>query len=252
MRAIITSVEYADLLHVTLPYNRHHFESVTVVTIPSDSATLKVCLDEHVDVFTTDAFYRNGADFNKFLALEEGLDHIERDGWLCVMDADVLWPQREVCSDPPATLPWLTIGNLYTPYRRMMYDLPVPFEVPPEETWRHYPIHPNVSEWAGYSQIFHASDPALGPPPWHEVNWRHAGGADSMFQRKWPAHKKVRPPFEVLHLGLPGRNWVGRATPYLDGSIPADAQDRLNKVRAYVHGRKQGPGRFDGEKLPCR
>ena len=39
-------------------------------------------------------FYADGAAFNKWKALELALDSYGRRGWLCVMDADVIWPQH--------------------------------------------------------------------------------------------------------------------------------------------------------------
>jgi hypothetical protein len=123
-------------------------------------------------------------------------------------------------------------------------------QIPDENEWRNYPIHRNTAEWAGYSQIFHANDPVLGSPPWHEVDWVHAGGADSMFQRKWPRDRKIRPPFEVLHLGLAGENWMGRATPYADGTKPENAEELRTKMQGvWVGRRKAGPGRFEQEKI---
>jgi hypothetical protein len=65
--------------------------------------------------------------------------------------------------------------------------------IPPENEWTKYPIHRNTKEWAGYSQIFHADDPVLGQPPWYDISWSHAGGADSAFQHKWTEDKKIRP-----------------------------------------------------------
>jgi hypothetical protein len=152
-------------------------------------------------------------------------------------------------------------GNLYTPRRRMWENWPSTEKwqgdvrvdpdtmIPDEQFWSRFPLHPQQREWAGYTQIFHASDPVLGPPPWHEVDWKHAGGADSMFQLKWPEERKVRPPFEVLHLGPAGQNWCGRATPLLDGTVPPEAARRREMVRDFVRGRVAGPDRFKGEKL---
>lgn len=210
MRAILVCVNYADVLSLTLPYNRHHFESVHVVTSPADEATQRLCRELGAHCFVTDAFCRDGAIFAKWRALEEGLDAMGRHGWLCVMDADVLWPKVV----PQSVLGMDLFGRLTTPLRRMYPAIPkTAADVPPESEWPRYPLHRNVGEWAGYSQIFHADDPALGPPPWHETNWKHAGGADSFFQAKWPRERKLRPPFEVLHLGPAGANWFGRENP---------------------------------------
>lgn len=234
LRAIMVCVDYWDFLDITLPFNRKHFETVLVVTTPEDLKSQATAIHHGAEVYTTNAFYDDGADFNKWKALEEGLDHYGRWGWLTIMDADVLWP---------TTLPDFPMVKdfLYAPLRRMFKDLskPIPFS---SEKWAEYPLHRNMREWAGYSQIFHAEDYHLGDPPWHEVNWKHAGGADSMFQRKWNLNCKVRPPFEVLHLGPGGSNWTGRATPYLDGTEPAEASERRQRVRKYIQQRRHHKG----------
>lgn len=242
MRAILVCVDYADLLEITLPYNRQHFEEVCVVTSFEDERTLQVCSRINgVRVFVTDAFYRDGAKFNKWLALELALDEFGRYGWLCLMDADVLWPKQ-------VDFGQLQIGKLYTPRRRMMEDI-VHSQIPPESSWKVFPTHPQEREFAGYTQLFHADDLVLGPAPWHETNWRHAGGADSFFQAKWKPENKIRPAFEVLHLGPAGKNWCGRSTPYLDGSIHPESESRQQQVREFIRGRKAGADRFSAEKI---
>lgn len=244
MRAILVSVDYSDLLSVTLPYNLHHFKSVCVVTSPADHNTRDLCDDMRVECYITDAFYRNGATFNKWLALEEGLNWYGRHGWICIMDADVLWPKNG--SD--ILQRYLRPGFLYTPLRRMFTDITKP--LPPENEWNRYPIHRNLQEWAGYSQVFAANDSVLGDPPWHEIDWRHAGGADSFFQAKWPRHRKIRPPFNVLHIGPTGENWMGRSSPLLDGTILEQSEERRAKMAEMWANRKRvGRGRFEGEKL---
>lgn len=250
MKAILVSVDYADLLAITLPYNRHHFSEVMVVTTPEDTGTHKVAQDNHCVVYVTNSFYQGGAVFNKWKALEEGLDRIGRDGWLCIMDADVLWPKQV------ALHRYLQPGFLYTPRRRMMVD-PSPIltqGIPREDLWITYPVHPQEREFAGYSQIFHASDFVLGDPPWHQVDWKHAGGADSFFQAKWPERCKVRPDFHVLHLGPAGVNWCGRASSYLDGRKPDRAEERQSQLTGFLWARRAwspatGKGKFAHERL---
>lgn len=245
MRAVIVSVDYNDLLSVSLPYNAGHFESVTIITSTADAPNVRAIAHEHgADVLATDLFFADGARFNKWRALEWALDVIGRTGWLVFLDADVLWPKVL----PPFDL---IPGKLYAPLRRMA---PWPLSpIPPEIAWsRLYPIHRNVGEWAGYSQIYHASDTVLGPPPWHDVTWLHAGGADSFFQEKWHPSNKIRPPFEVLHMGEAGANWHGRSTPRADGSVPPDAEAKRQRTLEMWAARrgKSGPERFAGEKLP--
>jgi hypothetical protein len=252
MNAILVCVDYADYLAVTLAYNRDHFGRVMVVTSPRDIETQKVASRNDAECHVTDAFYCDGALFRKWLALEEGLVrflHGSRGNeWFCIMDADVLWPRY---LDHFQAVP----GNLYTPRRRMMadpsacLDARYKFVVPREDRWNAFPLHPQQQEFAGYSQIFHLSDQKLGPLPWHETNWTTAGGADSFFQAKWPVEKKIRPPFEVLHLGAAGTNWAGRVEPYLDGRTPLDAAKRREQLADLMRQRsgKSGRERFRAE-----
>lgn len=242
-KAITVCVDYSDLLAITLPYNRHHFDFFCVVTAPQDERTIQFCRDNGtVDLLhVTDKFYEHGAVFNKWAALEQALDHYGRDGWMCLMDADVLWPKV-------APLPFES-GKLYTPRRRMMPD--VTSTVPDESTWSAFPIHPQEREWAGYTQVFSAFDDVLGPAPWHETNWAHAGGADSFFQAKWSPADKVRPKWNVLHLGEAGVNWCGRSSGYVDGSMPVDGDKKREQTRKFIRGRvgKSGTDRFSHEKI---
>lgn len=227
------------------------------------------------DTYGTNAFYDNGAVFNKWAALEEGLDVLGRKGWICLMDADVVWPEKVTLNLEP--------GKLYSPLRRMHesygqgYDPKCPkcfgngilhtigdnftldrrtslcdcrLSLPPERDWWQFPIHRNIAEWAGYTQIFHADDLVLGQPPWHEVDWKHAGGADSFFQAKWKLVDRIRPEWEVLHLGPAGTNWCGRATPYLDGTVPEGAEEKRKQVHEFFSRRRgRDADRFAHEKI---
>lgn len=226
-RAILVCVDYSEILALTLPYNRHHFADVMVVTSPEDLETQRLAISLDCRVLVTDAFYLDGAIFNKFRALEEGLGYYGRDGWLCIMDADVAWPKMLPKTFSPR------VGYLYAPYRRMRLEANF---IPPESEWRNYTRHRQVREFAGFTQIFHGSDPALGKPPWHIQNHTHAGGGDSWFQNKWPEAKKIRPNWEVLHLGPAGKNWCGKS------------KESQEKLRGFLRLRRVN-GNFDHEMI---
>ena len=249
LNAVTVCVEYDDILSITAPRNRPYFNRHLIVTDQATAPRLtKLAEEQRLDVLVTTAFYEGGADFNKWLALEQGIDAVGRAGWLCILDADILLP-NDMFFLPRIMRP----GFIYTPRRRMMPEIPASeHEVPHEADWGAFPVHPNSVEWAGYCQIFHADDPALGPAPWHQVDWRHAGGADSFFQAKWRHELKVRPPFYCLHLGPSGENWCGRVTPRTDGTTPPQAADRLGRLQGYLRGRRQC-GRnqqYANERLP--
>lgn len=224
--AIIVCVDYWDYLRITLPHNRHHFNHILVVTSPNDIKTKELCEKHGVAYLSTDAFYKQGALFNKWLALEEGLDVLGRQGWISILDADVILP--ETIYAPP-----LEIGNLYGPKRRMgTHPLP-------ENKWGEVPLW-ELAEFSGFMQVFHGSDPHLPAPPWHQTDWLHAGGADTFFQELWPESNRIRLPFEVLHIGPNGKNWCGRVTP-IDGEVPKEAARRRQQLRQFMDVRRRTP-----------
>ena len=252
LRAVIVCVDYSDLLEITLAYNRHHFDSVCVVTSFNDPKTIACAYKHNAMVYRTNAFYTDGAAFNKFRALEEGLDYFGRYGWMCILDADVLWPKhidwtfspKPNAAHMPSVNPMYE-GYIYTPLRRMCEELN---HIPQEPYWKQYPLAIQQTEWAGYTQIFHAYDVHLPETPWHETNWRHAGGADSFFQRLWPAENKLRPPFECLHIGPAGKNWCGRVTPLVDGTILPESSERAALLAGFIAVRNRTRS-FEAEKL---
>jgi hypothetical protein len=205
MIAFIVCVDYCDLLKITLPHNLHHFDKVVVVTSHQDEATIDYVLYEskpqhgsRVGLVMTNAFYEYGALFNKWKALDQALKECA-EGWICLLDADILLPHKFKLD--------LEVGKLYSPFRRMV-NHNGPHVVPTDSEFKQYERH-NDKEFAGYCQIFHSKDPVLGAHPWHQQNWKHAGGADTFFEMKWTDENKVRPDFDVLHFGVPEQNWAG-------------------------------------------
>lgn len=241
MRAITIAVDYEDLLSIVLSYNRHHFEEWWVVTVPGDPC-LNLCADyDNVKVCRTTAFEIEKGLFRKWAALEEGLDAMGREGWIVVMDADVLWPSHLPSDWNPVQ------GYLYTPYRRILPYWPET-PIPSEREWLNLDRHWQESEWAGYTQVFHADDPVLqNVRPWYDPSWIHCGGGDSFFQALWPRPKKIRPTWEVLHLGPHGANWFGRVSTKGDGTKPPEAAERARKLSEAFRIRR-ARGNFDHER----
>lgn len=236
----MVSVDYGDILGITLKYNRHHFEEVMVVTTPGDRETRKVASKNKARIHLTTSFYDDGALFNKWKALEEGLELFGREGLLAIMDADVLWPNdfRQVYQR----------GYLYSPYRYLWPHIDRP--IPQESDWERL-IAFRDYEYPGYTQIFYGDDPVLAETPWYAIDWLHCGGADSDFQRRWPDDKKVRTDWKVLHLGEPYRNWGGRVSPRTDGELPALAGSRRKALAGVLEGRAVGEG-YSRERLGNR
>jgi hypothetical protein len=247
MIAVITAVDYLDEISATLPYNRHHFSEVVIVTNWSCGGPLfKIAEECNARTVTTNAFYERGASFNKYAAVEQALAVLRAEGKLSgaisVMDADIFIPKGAKIDPVP--------GCLYTPYRRMCPTVPPPDDVPPEHNWANFPRHRLESEWSGYMHVFHADDPLLGSPPWYNTSWVHAGGADSWFSQKWPLRLCIRPDWECLHVGTPATNWYGRVTPDLTGREPEQATTRKEALVSAMRRRRQKPDpQFRAERL---
>jgi len=215
IRGIVTCVGYDDLLEITLRRNMKHFSECCVITSLEDSATFDVASKiPGVKIFRTDAFTRYGARFNKGLAMEEGLDFFGRSGWMLIWDADIILPDVMDFSQ-------IECGTLYGASRRIISD---PSRYKSTMRFESFPLT-EETEFAGFFQLFNASDPVLTVRPWYDVTFVHAGGGDSFFQTLWPADKKVRLPIQTLHLGPRDTNWFGRVSSRVDGSKPSGAAE---------------------------
>lgn len=213
IHGITTCVEYDDYLALTLEHNCKFMDACTVVTDYATYARVAKIADpiRHCAVVATNAFTRNGAHFNKGLALEENFDwtlYLAED-YILIWDCDILFPSFVAGGLEPNTL--------YGPSCRRMYE-PVYLPLPHVNKWRHLPKSRDL-EIAGYFQLFRADSQ---PRPWYETDWTHAGGADSMFARRFEHTQRLD--FEVLHLGPRDTNWFGRCSKRLDGQpVPCDS-----------------------------
>lgn len=201
MRAIVTCVEYADILAITLPRMVRAFD-VVVLTDQYDTETLPVAVANGAEYVSTPLFHKHDAKFNKGAAMEMALDRFAKD-WTCILDADIVLPEA-------MDLSGIEVGFLYSPYRRLLVD---PGPIPDESEWTTFPqgYEQTNNEYAGYFQLFHANDERFAVRPRYE----HPGcitaqGCDSYFHYRWRPKHLRRLPFEVLHLGPLRVNWSGR------------------------------------------
>ena len=94
IEAVTISIDYADFLCETLPYNLNQVDLITVVTVPEDKATQAVCTKFGVRCLTTTCFHRDTQkpSFNKGAGINHGLMHHSQSGWMMHLDADVVLP----------------------------------------------------------------------------------------------------------------------------------------------------------------
>jgi len=88
------SVDYADMFQYALPSMLPHFDKFLVLTTPEDAATQELCRQHGADCLATDAFFRDGAIFNRGQARNEGLERLDLadEDWLAFVDGDMVLP----------------------------------------------------------------------------------------------------------------------------------------------------------------
>lgn len=206
---LVVCVDYAAELRLSLDRWLHALNTLTVVTTDEDRATGDLFV-YNIDgvgwIHKTEAFYANGAKFNKAAAMQEAIIemHPWRD-WVLLIDADVIPPvnlreQLEAANLKP--------GILYGA-RRHQSD-PSHWDEDPTK----FPLLPD-REMPGYFQLFHVSDPVVADRAnILNTTYTHAGNYDSEFQNRWgrgaDMARKRWLKFPVLHIGEPGVNWCGR------------------------------------------
>lgn len=193
IHGLVVSVNYADLLIHSIGLWMQGLDSLTVVTDLEDAETVRLAAVYDCRRYSTAAFYRNGAAFNKGLAQQEAWQFVPKDDWILLIDADVIpptdWKQQLELSD-------LLPGALYGCFR---YD-------------EHGRKIKDDTHGYGYFQLFHASDPLAQRDPFFDIDWTHAGNGDSNIMLRWKNAGRLAPPLpmRLTHPGGKSENWFGR------------------------------------------
>lgn len=241
LEGIIVAFSYLDILSVTLSRNLEVLDHVIILTKENDPvidfcAKLK---NDKITVVTTDAFTHNGAIYNKGLVICVGFQHVKFGNWIMTLDGDVILPPdfktKFLAQNPD-------IENIYGA-RRYQFNT--------KEEWEDFDSGKvNLKEiplYRGYgygfctcfnyqSLVFQKlmkENNGLAYPYWIP----RAADIDWLFVRNWDNATMVYndPPNEspnlflkqnndtstgllrempsVYHLGMPGLNHEGRATP---------------------------------------
>lgn len=92
IKTISIAVNYLDLLSYTWSLNKSEIENYTIITDLNDQATSNFCKQNSINLFTTNAFYRNNAKFNKAESLNEYFSQLDLNSteWILLLDADIV------------------------------------------------------------------------------------------------------------------------------------------------------------------
>lgn len=186
IHVLTACVDYAPLLAKSIE-RWAEAASLTVVTSKRDSKTAALAKAAGACVVKTEAFYQDGAYFNKGRAMQAGRGFLPPSGWHLFIDADLIPPQ-DWLSRIEANQP--LVGTLYGARRISEEGLRI-----------------DDAEIAGYFQFFHTSDSRAAAPL--DCDFVHAGNYDSTFWMRWPHDQRKWLALELVHLGETGVNWCG-------------------------------------------
>jgi glycosyltransferase involved in cell wall biosynthesis len=200
IHALTVSCNYADLLALGIERWKPFLASWTIVTDSQDVATVRLARQHGLSVHLTNAFYRNGAVFNKGAALEEArVARVPREDWLLLLDADIV-PQRDWFQRLQQA--FAQPGSIYGAWRHQCDD-PTTLDDPELARIK------GDGKCVGYFQLFHQADPIAHKSPLIPIHWSNASAYDCELKDRWPEAQRKMLPLRLMHLGE-RNNWVGR------------------------------------------
>lgn len=214
MRLVITSVDYADFLAVTLPAWRAFVPDVVVATAPWDPETQAVAASHDVKTIVTDAWRRmdvghvgERVHFNMALGLDVAFGLFEQEADPPAHD-DVCGHVSADCF-PVGTWPVDETFARGTVYGFWRYDCPTPADFAAFQSdgrWSRFSRMKNGHGWPiGYCQMFRYR------PGLRFGSFPTAGKFDIRFRDQFP-NKVMRDEIQLIHLGPASvrENWAGR------------------------------------------
>lgn len=97
LEAVTVCVDFSEWLEGCLG-NQDKLDRWVIVTHHSDIDTIRLCESHDLEYVLSKRVFANDVWFAKGCAINEGLETLDRDGWLMSLDADLVLPQdfREV------------------------------------------------------------------------------------------------------------------------------------------------------------
>lgn len=229
LSAVTISVGYASYLERTLAGNRRHFDRLVVVTSPDDAETLAFCAREGLEAVLVEGPFH--AAWGKWRHVNAGLEALGVEGWVVVMDADLLLPchfrERLEAQE-------LEPGFLHGLSGRRIVESRAAFEVLAGcEPWEAEVVRPRSV--LGYFNLFHAATLpnryAERLPGEGTGDASPLGHDDGRFYAMFGRSRSRVLPFTGLHLGQKAVNWAG-AVARTEGGVDSARGD--GKPREWI------------------
>ena len=234
IEGVLVCVNYADFLAHTLPSIKGLFNNLVIVTDLKDQQTKKLCEYYHVQCVMTNAFYEDGAVFNKGKGINEGLKMLSMKGWVAHIDADIYFPPltRWILNNIE---PHLHKDYLYGVDRMMCASreewdefIDDPTHIHQSYTYVHpsaFKVGTRIADYTGehgwhpigYFQMWYPETSGIYTYPTSNNGADHT---DVVFSKNWDRSKRsLIPELVCIHLdseGYSGKemgtNWNGRKT----------------------------------------
>lgn len=230
IEAVTVCVNYSDFLAHTLPHNKNLFNKLVVVTDTKDLKTKQICDFYNVLCVQTDAFYEDGDVINKGKGINEGLKHLDMDGWVVHLDSDIYLPPltRSILENLE-----LDDKTLYGIDRMMCptYESWINFIDNPSllhEGWIYvhataFPMGTRIAEYKGKGWepigFFQMWNPTASGVNEYPPNHGRVDRSDVLFAKKFSRkNRQLIPEIICIHIESEytvqmGANWGGRKTP---------------------------------------
>lgn len=214
LEAVIISVNYSDILKISLEENQHIFDNIVIVTSSKDKNTQNLCKKyKNCKVVVTDCFYDNGSSFNKGKGINIGYENLIYKDWVVNLDSDIV---------------------LLKNFKQLFFNSKIDKE---KLYWSKRIIFPEKKDWdlflstgkcnppkseedaIGFLQIFNYNSKVFrllkkynNNKPYFEFSC-DASNSDLFFKNKWQPTMRKMLKIPCYHLGEYEKNWAGRVTP---------------------------------------
>ncbi len=243
LEALTVCENYGDYLRLTLPNAVAAVDRMLVVTTKQDKETQKIAKKCGAEVLLTDRLHAGGAPFRKGAAINDGLNALDDQAWVLILDADIILPEsfneriHSLILNPgclyyvkrwgptlegfPAFLKDYKAGKPWHDLYWSHADKAKATKIDKKgNDIEHFPY--------GYFQLFHKSASGLAQQlearQWYGEDHPTAEWADSNFAYfNWLDSRRISLStfdrlFDVIHLphGRQRVNWCGRKSPRID------------------------------------
>jgi GTP:adenosylcobinamide-phosphate guanylyltransferase len=201
---VIVSVNYNDLVLVSLMNNVKIFDNITIVTSSEDKMCQQICKKFGVKCVVTDSMYDSGAKFNRGKAINEGIKSLNDPDYILIIDADIVVKNK-------INLESLNEDYLYTSDRWICKSYGL------YKQWRNGNIELNKigsnesDKGIGFFQLFNINNKNIDKSKPYPETSNDAAFDDLLFRDKFVNRTKIEENV-IIHLGDPYINWSGRVT----------------------------------------